>query len=133
MPLNSYRDLEVWQKALDLIVECYQRTRSFPTDERFGLTAQIRRAAVSVASNIAEGHERRHLGDYLRHISMSRGSVAEIETQFTAAEQLRYVGPRQLAKVFLLCDDISRMLTRLRRSLEASRPSAHRAPRTAHR
>jgi four helix bundle protein len=133
MRLKSYRDLEVWQKAMQLIVECYRRTKPFPPEERFGMTAQIRRAAISVASNIAEGHERRHLGDYLYRLSASRGEVAEIETQFIAAELLEYARPVDLTKVYALCDDVSRMLTRLRRSLERSRPSAHREPRTSDR
>ena len=118
MILRSYRDLDVWQKAMRLIVESYRCTNSFPRDERFGLTAQIRRAAISVAANIAEGHERRHLGDYLRHISYSRGSIAELETELAAAERLRYASRRDLAGVYVLCDEISRMLTGLRRSLE---------------
>jgi four helix bundle protein len=133
LALRSYRDLEVWQKAMRLIVECYHCTKAFPAEERFGLTAQIRRASVSVASNIAEGHERRHIGDYLRHISISRGSPAEIETEFLAAEELGLVRRRDLAKVYLLCDDVSRMLTKLRRSLEHLKPTAHRGPRTADR
>jgi four helix bundle protein len=118
MALASYRDLEVWQKAMRLIVESYRCTNSFPRDERFGLAAQIRRAAISVASNIAEGHERRHLGDYLHHISFARGSVAELETQLIAAEHLGYVRRRDVSALYLLCDEVSRMLTGLRRSLE---------------
>jgi four helix bundle protein len=118
MALSSYRDLEVWQKAMQLIVESYRCTSSFPADERFGPTAQIRRAAVSVAANIAEGHERRHLGDYLRQISYARGSVAEVETELIAAEHLGYARGRDLAALYLLCDEISRMLTGVRRSLE---------------
>jgi four helix bundle protein len=133
MALESYRDLEVWQKAIQLIVESYRRTDSFPKDERFGLTAQIRRAAIAVAANIAEGHERRHLGDYLRHVSHSRGSIAELETELIVAERLSFARRRDLASLYLLCDDISRMLTGLRRSLEANRPSTHHAPRTTHR
>jgi four helix bundle protein len=133
MPVRTYRDLEVWQKAMRLIVECYRCTNAFPAHERFGLIAQIRRAAISVASNIAEGHERRHLGDYLRHLSMSRGSVAEIETQFIAAQALKYARRGDLAEVYLLCDEVSRMLTGLRRSLEPLRSTSHHAPRTTHR
>jgi four helix bundle protein len=119
MALSSYRDLKVWQKAMQLIVSSYRCTRSFPRHELFGLTAQIRRAAISVAGNIAEGHERRHLGDYLRQISYSRGSVAELETLLIAAECLGYARRRDLAPLYLLCDEVSRMLTGLRRSLES--------------
>jgi four helix bundle protein len=129
MVLQSYRDLEVWQKAMELIVEAYRCTEAFPAHERFGLAVQIRRATVSVASNIAEGHERRHLGDYLRHISIARRSVAELETQFIASEHLKYVPRTDLAKIYRLCDEVSRMLTGLRRSLER-RHTTHPAPRT---
>lgn len=118
MTIASYRDLEVWQKAMQLIVQSYRCTSALPRDERFGLTAQIRRAALSVATNIAEGHERRHLGDYLRHISFARASVAELETELIATERLGYARRRELAGLYLLCDEISRMLTGLRRSLE---------------
>jgi four helix bundle protein len=104
MALESYRDLEVRQKAMRLIVESYRCTNLFPRDERFGLTAQIRRAAIAVAANIAEGHERRHLGDYLRHVFYSRGSIAELETELIAAERLRFVRRRDLAGLYLLCD-----------------------------
>jgi four helix bundle protein len=99
MPLSSYRDLDVWEKAMQLVAESYVQKKRFPAVERFGLTAQIRRAAVSVASNIAEGHERRHLGDYLRHLSMARSSVAEVGADFTLAGRLQYVRRRDLAKV----------------------------------
>ena|SRR5215813_1387008 len=80
-PLKSYRDLEVWQKAMVLARDIYQETATFPDTERFGLTNQMRRASVSVASNISEGHARLSTADFQRFISIAMGSVAELETQ----------------------------------------------------
>ena len=78
--IKSYEDLIVWQKALDLAEEIYRATRQFPKDELYGLTSQMRRAAVSIASNIAEGHERNSRGEFLQFIGHARGSLAELET-----------------------------------------------------
>src|SRR5262245_11201769 len=75
-----YRDLKVWQKAMDLAEACYRSTGSFPPEERYGMTSQIRRSSVSVATNIAEGHSRFHTKEFLNHLSMARGSLAESET-----------------------------------------------------
>ncbi len=79
MKINTYRDLQVWQKAMRLVEECYKLTRLFPTAENYGLTAQIRKAAVSIPANIAEGFGRDHLGDYLHQLSMANGSLMELE------------------------------------------------------
>lgn len=75
MQIKSYRDLLVWQKAMDLVVDCYRYVDALPKNETYGLISQVRRAAVSVPANIAEGHGRDHLGDYLRHLSMANGSL----------------------------------------------------------
>jgi four helix bundle protein len=82
MTIRNFRDLLAWQRAMDLVVELYRVTGLMPPDERFGLTAQMRRAAVSVASNIAEGQGRRTDGEFLNHLSMAHGSLRELETQF---------------------------------------------------
>src|SRR5262245_28277605 len=97
MDIRSYRDLRVWQMAMDLTVQVYQITESFPTYERFGLTAQLRRAAVSIASNIAEGHGRSTRGEYLQHISIARGSTMEVEVQLLVGERLEYADAETLA------------------------------------
>jgi hypothetical protein len=73
--VKSYRDLLVWQKAVDLVTDCYGLTKQLPKTEIYGLTAQIQRAAVSIPANIAEGHGREHLGDYLHHLSIANGSL----------------------------------------------------------
>jgi four helix bundle protein len=86
-PIKSYRDLVVWQRAMDLVVESYQLTRDYPVSERYGLGSQTNRAAVSVAANIAEGHGRSSTGDYLRHLAIARGSLMELQTHFVIAER----------------------------------------------
>src|SRR5712691_3566546 len=102
-PIRSYRDLEVWQRAMDLVVASYRATRSFPGHERFGLTAQLRRSAVSVASNIAEGRGRHGLGDFLHHLSIANGSVMELETQFLIGRRLEYLSEPDARGVLQRC------------------------------
>lgn len=91
MAIKSYQDLEVWQLGMDLVIESYKLTRKFPAAERFGLVSQIRRSAVSIPSNIAEGQGRHHLGDYLRFLSIANGSLKELETLMLIAARLAYV------------------------------------------
>jgi four helix bundle protein len=114
---SNYRDLRVWQTAMSLVVEIYRITEAFPHDERFALTSQVRRAAVSVSSNIAEGHARTTRGEYKHFLSIARGSVIEVEVQLDVAERLGYAQPPVLAKALDHCDAISRMLTNLKRAL----------------
>ena len=90
-PVKGYRDLLVWGRAMDLVVEAYRLTEAFPREERYGLVQQVRRAAVSVPSNIAEGHGRDHLGDYLRQLSVANGSLMELETQVLIAGRMGYL------------------------------------------
>jgi four helix bundle protein len=113
----GYRDLRVWNTAMSLVVEVYQITERFPQAERFGLTSQLRRAAVSVPSNIAEGHARTTRGEYKHFLSIARGSVAEVEVQLTLAERLGYVQSPVLANALDNCDAISRMITNLKRAV----------------
>ena len=80
MSVRSYKDLLVWQKAMDLVIECYRLTKRLPASEAYGLVSQIQRAVVSIPANIAEGPGRDHLGDYVRHISIAKRSVLELET-----------------------------------------------------
>ena len=91
MPVKDYRDLIVWQKAMDLVEAIYRTTAAFPREEIYGLTAQMRRAAVSIPSNIAEGNGRNTTRDYLHFLGMAYGSVKEVETQVLIAERLRYI------------------------------------------
>ena len=117
MAIDSFRDLVVWQKAMDLFVAVHLLTRSFPPHERFELTSQLRRAAGGIHANIAEGTGRTHLGDYLRFLSVARGSVREVESHLEAARRLGYVSDRQLRPIAKLADEESRMLLVLIRRL----------------
>ena len=114
---KSYRDLRVWQTAISLVLEVYRITESFPHAERFGLTSQLRRAAVSVPSNIAEGHARSTRGEYKNSLSSARGAVAEIEVQLMLAKELGHVQPEFVAKALEFCETVSRMITNLKRAL----------------
>ena len=94
--ITTYKDLIVWQKAIDLTVAVYELTEKFPKEEIYGLTSQMQRAAVSIPANIAEGYGRVHRGDYLQHLSISRGSLAELETHIALAARLGFVDGRKL-------------------------------------
>lgn len=115
--LTSYRDLDVWQAAMDLVEEVYRLSKRFPDDERFGLVSQIRRAVVSIPSNIAEGYGRKDRGDYRRHLSTSNGSLKEIETQPLIAGRLEYIGKDDTRPAWDLCQRIGKMLHALSASL----------------
>ena len=117
MRVQSYRDLRVWKTAVELTLEVYRITEAFPPSERFGLTSQLRRAAISVASNIAEGHARSTRGEYRNLLSIARGSAIEVEVQLFLAEQIGYVESPMLVKARGYCDSISRMITKLKRAL----------------
>ena len=127
MAIKSYSDLDVWQRAIDLVAESYQLARRLPREELFALAAQMRRAAVSVPLNIAEGHARLHRLEYVHHLSIARGSLVELETCLTVCERLSYVQPGDLAHLRERCDHVSRMLATLIKRLRAPRP-ASRAP-----
>ncbi|WP_298162421.1 four helix bundle protein [Brevundimonas sp.] len=119
--VHHYRDLLVWQKALDWVERVYAATRPWPPEERFGLTSQLRRAAVSVPSNIAEGCSRRSTADFLRFLSIARGSLAEAETQLMLGRRLSYLEEVQLVPLLEAADEISRMLAGLIAKLEDRR------------
>jgi four helix bundle protein len=107
---------------MELVVETYKITRLLPRTEVYGLSSQIQRAAVSIPANIAEGHGREHLGDYLRHLSIASGSLAELETHFQIAYRLKLIGSNDLKPVFALADEVSRMLSGLTRKLKELLP-----------
>ena len=114
---QSYRDLIVWQRARELTRLTYKLTRQFPRDERFGLTAQMRRAVISVSANLAEGWGRGTRAELRRFAAISRGSLYEVEAEFDAAEDLEFLTPDALKPLRQTIDEISRMLTGLRKSL----------------
>jgi four helix bundle protein len=113
----SYRDLVAWKRAVELVTHVYGLTKSFPDDERCGLAAQLRRAAVSVASNIAEGQGRFSRGEFKQFLGHARGSLLEIETQMTIATNLGYLDSRQSEVVFELSSEVGRILNGLISSL----------------
>jgi four helix bundle protein len=117
MVVRRYQDLTVWQRAVDLALQCYDCTDPFPSHERFGITAQIRRAAVSVPSNIAEGQGRDHRREFLYHLSVARGSLQELETLLVIAERRHYASGDQLQPIRELSEQVSRMLSGLKRAL----------------
>jgi four helix bundle protein len=127
--INSYKDLEVWQRAMTLAESVYKWTETFPDSERFGLAAQLRRSSVSIPSNIAEGHCRRFTLVYINHVSIALGSQAELETQVELAKRLHYGRAEQRGKVEELAFEVGRMLNGLARSLEIRAEARLHAPR----
>jgi four helix bundle protein len=118
MALQNYRDLEVWQRAMTLAEDCYKVTREFPREELFGLTSQIRRAAASIPANIAEGQGRRHTREFLNHLSIARGSLKELETHLILSHRVGLLKPPHLERLLALTEEISRMMSGLRKTLE---------------
>lgn len=114
---GSYRDIKAWQKAIELVVETYSCTRAVPREEIYGLANQLRRAAVSVASNIAEGKGRRTDKEFLVFLHHARGSVFEIETQLTIAGRLGYVTQAEVRRMGEFAGEIARMLNGLIKSI----------------
>ena len=119
--LKSYRELEVWKKSIDLVEQIYRASKGFPPEERFGLTSQVRRAAVSVPSNIAEGAARTGTGEFLQSLSVASGSLAEVETQVIIANRLEMLPQGEKEALLAQADEIGKMLGGLKRSLESRR------------
>lgn len=118
-PIQSHRDLKVWQLGMQIAEDMYALTRSFPADERFGLTSQLRRAAVSVPANIAEGNGRGTTREYLRSLSIAVGSLAEVETYLDLAERLAFAEKSSATRLRETLAEERRMLRGLQRSLRA--------------
>jgi four helix bundle protein len=116
--LRNYKDLNVWQKSYELCLKIYRITAKFPNEERYGLTSQIRRSAVSIASNIAEGYGRKTTVDYIRMLYISYGSVCELETQVLLAGDLGFIEKGELGTIKKDIAEIERMLKALIKSLE---------------
>ena len=115
---KSYRDLIVWQKAMKLVSQIYEDTERFPDRERFGLTSQIRRAAVSIPCNIAEGQGRRSKKEFIQFLSNSRGSVMEVETQVLIALDRKFLDQAKSDKLLEMLAEIGRLLNGLMDSLQ---------------
>jgi four helix bundle protein len=118
MSIKSFRDLIAWQKAMDFAEEVYRLTSRFPHDERFGLTAQLRKASVSSPSNIAEGHGRHTTQEFLHFLSIAYGSLNEAQTQILLAERLAYLVPDDTAGLYTRAAEVGRLINGLCNSLQ---------------
>ncbi len=118
--VKSYRDLLVWQDAVNLAAHIYEITKSFPRDEIYGLTNQMRRATVSISSNVAEGYGRYSTGAYPHHLKIARGSINEIESQLEVCSRVGLLSSAQVVESVRMTDKLNRMLSGLIRSIEAN-------------
>jgi len=120
MRLKSFHELVAWQKAMDLTETVYRETATFPRAEIYGLTSQMRRASVSIPSNIAEGQARNTRGEFVQFLGHAAGSLAELETQATLARRLSFLSPDSYERISRQIDEVGRLLNGLKRSLRAS-------------
>jgi len=111
--MQSYKDLVVWQKGIQLVSDVYRLTEKFPKQEMFGLTSQMRRSAVSIPANIAEGYCRKHGPEYIQFLRIAFGSGAELETHFVIAEKLSFSTSTEMRSAKELLDEIMRMLNKI--------------------
>ena len=118
MTINSYRDLRVWQAGIALAENCYRLTKPFPRDELYGLVAQMRRAAVSIPANIAEGYGRDSTGSYMHFLRVAQGSLKEVETHLILSERLGMAKEDLTAPILNDCEELGKMLRALIRKLE---------------
>lgn len=118
MQVKSFKDLKVWEKSYKLSLEIYKATRNFPSEERFGLTSQVRRSAISIPSNIAEGYGRRYLKQYIQFLCVAYGSGSEMETQLMLAKDLEYLKDNEFKELIEKYYEVERMLLSLIKSLE---------------
>ena len=116
--IESFQDLVVWQKSMDLVIECYQLVHRLPPNEQYGLASQMRRAAVSIPANIAEGFGRWHSKEFVHFLLVANGSLKELETHLLIGKRLGFFSPPDLAKPQGLVEEIGRMLAGLRKKLE---------------
>lgn len=118
MSLTSYKDLIVWQKSFALVLEIYKITGKFPPHELFGLVSQMRRASISVPSNIAEGYSRNNRGEYVHFVAIAYASGAELETQLLLAKELNYLTAQDFIKINSLLVEVLKMLNKLLSTLK---------------
>jgi four helix bundle protein len=119
---GSLEELLVWNRALDLVDSVYQHTRSWPREEVYGLINQVRRAAVSVPSNIAEGHGRKRDGDFARFLSIAYGSLMEVKTQLLIGLRQQFSSDEQTQAVMAMLNEVAKLLNGLRKAVEARKP-----------
>ena len=119
---RGFQDLVAWQRAMELVTAVYRITRDWPREEQYGLTSQIRRAAVSIPSNLAEGHGRSGPREYAHHVSIAFGSLCELETQMLIGEQLGYANGATTAELMTKTAEVRRLIRGLIRSLQTRTP-----------
>ncbi len=117
MEIKHYRDLTVWQKAMDLVVEVYQLVKLLPREELYDLSSQMRRAAISIPSNIAEGQARKSTREFINFLSIAQGSKAELQTQLLICEKLNYLTRKQSRNALALPEEIGKMIYALTQTL----------------
>lgn len=115
--VNSFRELVVWQKAMDLVVEVYRLVKLLPREEQYALADQMRRCAVSIPSNIAEGHTRNSTKEYIQFLSIAKGSNAELQTQLSICSRLGYLSNEQISNATGLSGEIGKMISSIQKSL----------------
>lgn len=120
--MKSYKELQVWQKAIELVVDTYQATDKYPRNEGYGLTAQTRRCVVSIPANIAEGYNRGHRSEYIQFLLISFASGAELETLLLVAKKISYLSQEDFDRLSQKLEEIMKMLNRLISSLKRTRP-----------
>lgn len=116
--MRPHRNLEAWKKAMDFVVDVYRATESFPIEEKFGLTSQIRRAAVSIPASIAEGAARQSLKEFVRFLSIAQGSASELETELVIGQRLGYINDNDVKEMSNALDAIGRLITGLSNHLK---------------
>lgn len=118
MPVQNYRDLIAWQKAMDFAESVYQSTRAFPKEELYGLTSQLRRAVISISSNIAEGQGRRSTGEFRQFLGNARGSLFEVESQILLAQRLQYLNATHTEELLNRANELGKILNGLMAALQ---------------
>ena len=118
-PIQSYRDLKVWQEGMNLAEACYRLTKGFPKEEIYGMTSQIRRAAASIPANIAEGYGRKSRAEYIRFLYIAQGSLKELETHLLLSQRVELESPQNISPILKQCESVGRLLTALIRALES--------------
>jgi four helix bundle protein len=116
--MNRFKELKVWQKAIDIVVDVYKLTSEFPQHERFGLSSQVQRAAVSIPSNIAEGAGRNNKGEFNQFLGIANGSSFELETQLTISAKLGYADNQEIEKICIKLSEIQNMIFGLQKTLK---------------
>ncbi len=124
--VQSYRDLRVWQEAMTLAEMCYRLTKTFPKEEVYGMTSQIRRAAASVPANIAEGYGRESRAEYIRFLQIAQGSLKEVETHLILSERVGLAQGEAVAEALKQCEMVGKMLRSLIRSLQGKQGVGNR-------